>query len=190
MYGWNNCDGNGSNILKNQGEQVNAVFLFETYNWCALPSRNSLDRFYYSYQKIVFHFNNLLLLKWDEKKLFLANKWNELKSRKNLWISELRSHFGQNQIITQNYDGILAKIWEQNDKAAFKYQSKKYDGEVYQFLPKKRYQIHSNKLADWDILVRKIKVINLPLFAAGMLVEPFVKILAQEINDILKKENI
>ena len=51
-------------ILKKQGEQVNAVFLFETYNWCALPSRNSLDRFYYSYQKIVFHFNNLLLLKW------------------------------------------------------------------------------------------------------------------------------
>ncbi len=171
--------------LYKQGEHVEAVFLLETYNWCALPSRNALDRFYYSYQKIVFHFNNLLMLKWNEKKLFLSNKWNELKSRKSIWLAQIKNSINSTKLTRQSYHAILAKIWEQNDKAAFQYKSNKYKGKVYQFLPMKRYQIHSTKLADWDRIVPEIKVTNLPVYAAGMLVEPFVKSLAGEINKIL-----
>lgn len=177
-------------ILKKQGEQINAVFLFETYNWCALPSRNSLDRFYYSYQKIVFHFNNLMLLKWDEKKLFLSNKWNELKNRKNIWIAELKNYLSPVKTNSYSYGNVLAEIWKQNDQAAFRYKSNQYNGEVYQFLPRKRYKIHSNEYADWNVIVPKIKTIELPVYAAGMLVEPFVKTLAKEINIVLQQKNV
>jgi hypothetical protein len=119
----------------------------------------------------------------------LGNKWNELKSRKNIWIAELKNYLNMAKTNSQNYDAILAEIWKQNDKAAFAYQSKNYDGEVYQFLPKKRYQIHSNEYADWNVIVPNIKTIELPVYAAGMLVDPFVKILANEINKILKEKN-
>jgi amino acid adenylation domain-containing protein len=175
-------------LLTSSGEKVNTLFLLETYNWCALPARNSLDRFYYSYQKIIFHFNNLLLLKWNEKKIFLGNKWNELKSRKNIWIAELKNHLNLAKTNSHNYDTILAEIWKRNDKAAFQYKSDQYNGVVFQFLPKKRYQIHSNEYADWNVIVPNIKTIELPVYAAGMLVEPFVKILANEINKVLKQK--
>lgn len=174
--------------LKNQGEKVSAVFLFETYNWCALPSRSSLDKLNYTYEKVKFHFSNLMLLKQDEKKLFLSNKWNELKSRKNIWLAEIINYFSPQKSKTNSYGSVLAEIWEQNDKAAFNYKSHLYDDEVYQFLPKKRYKIHSNKYADWNELVPKIKTIVLPVYAAGMLVEPFVKILSEEINKILREK--
>jgi thioesterase domain-containing protein/acyl carrier protein len=176
-------------ILKKQGEQINAVFLFETYNWCALPSRNSLDRINYSYQKIVFHFNNLMLLRWAEKKLFLSNKWNELKSRKKIWFAELKNYLSPVKTNAYSYGNLLAEIWKQNDQAAFRYMSNQYNGEVYQFLPRKRYKIHSNECADWNGIVPKLKTIELPVYAAGMLVEPFVKTLAKEINKILKEKN-
>lgn len=176
-------------LLTSRGEKVNALFLLETYNWCALPERNLLDRFYYSYQKIIFHFNNLLLLEWSGKKIFLSNKWNELKSRKNIWIAELKNYLSLDKTNSNSYDATLAGIWQQNDKAAFQYKSDQYSGEVFQFLPKKRYQIHSNEYADWNVIVPKIKTIELPLYAAGMLVEPFVKTLAKEINKILEEKN-
>lgn len=176
-------------LLTKQGEEVKAVFLLETYNWCALPSRSSLDKYYYAYQKIVFHFNNLFILNWAEKKLFLSNKWNELKNRKNIWFAEFSSSLSTDKNRINNQDKILADIWEQNDKAAFKYQSKEYKGEVFQFLPKQRYKIHSTNKADWEKIIPNVKVTNLPVYAAGMLVEPFVRLLGHEINKILKVKN-
>ncbi|MCU0343264.1 MAG: amino acid adenylation domain-containing protein [Ignavibacterium sp.] len=175
--------------LKREDKEVRAVFLLETYNWCALPTRNSFDRVYYNYQKIIFHFNNLMLLKLKEKKLFFGNKWNELKNRKNIWLDEISSFLKVNPNSSNNLNRIYSEIWEKNDKAAFKYESGVYDGSVYQFLPVKRYKIHSNQYADWKDLFPNLELKRLPVYAAGMLVEPFVKILANEINKILSQKN-
>lgn len=178
--------------LKQQGQDVSALFLLETYNWCALPGRGIDDKVYFNFQRIVFHFNNVRLLSGKEFHLFLGNKIKGLKNRVKIWTGKIRNRFSANTKGSPQFNSILAVIWEHNDLAAFNYQSTFYDGEIIHILPIKRYKVHNTPLADWNKMAKSIKVITLPIYAAGMLVEPFVKTLAQKMNSILieKYKNI
>ena len=171
--------------LKKSGEEVNALILLETYNWCSLPQRNIFDKSHHSFQKGLFHLFNLLLLNWKDKKEFLSRKWKELKSRKSIWLGKFKNWFYRKSIDASQYDRILAEVWRANDLAAFSYQSEYYQGEIIQFLPLRRYKIHQTESADWQKLAKKVNIETLPVYAAGMLLEPFVKTLADKINQIL-----
>lgn len=74
---------------------------------------------------------------------------------------------------------MLGQIWQANDRACLDYVPKPYPGGVTDFRPKKQYRRLSRADAKWDQLARDgQEVVVLPLYPAGMLVEPFVKHLA------------
>jgi aspartate racemase len=170
------------------GEEVKVVFLLETYNWNALPKRNKLDKACYSYQKILFHFKNLFLLKGKDKISFLDNKWKELMNRKNIWLGSLKNYLFEHSSAQNNFNRILAEVWEKNDIAAFNYKAADYYFEIIHIIPLKRYNIHNVQSADWNTLNPNLQSITLPIYPAGMLVEPFVKTLASKLNEILSQE--
>jgi len=172
------------------GEEVKTVILLETYNWSALPKRNKLDKAYYSFQKILFHFKNLFLLSGKDKMLFLDNKWKELMNRKNIWLGGFKNFLFEHSNSKTNFNRILADVWEKNDIAAFNYKADNYSFDIIHVVPLKRYKIHDFLSADWEKVSSKLQSIILPVYPAGMLVEPFVQKLASKLNVILAEKMI
>ena len=84
----------------------------------------------------------------------------------------------QNDLVLTQSD-----IKKHNDAAAFIYNTKYYDGKLTVFLPEHRYSVHSGENAMWDTEnAKEVDSIVLPFYPTGMLVEPFVKQLAEHIN--------
>ncbi len=78
---------------------------------------------------------------------------------------------------------VLAEMWKINDRACIVYQAKPYDGVVTDFRPMRQYAKYRPAESDWKRLVRGgYEVLTLPVYPAGMLLEPFVKHLADALN--------
>ena len=73
----------------------------------------------------------------------------------------------------------LGQIWQANDLACLKYVPQPFPGVVTDFRPLKQYRVFDKPDAKWDRLaLRGQEVIVLPVYPAGMLLDPFVKHLA------------
>ena len=74
---------------------------------------------------------------------------------------------------------MLAKIWQANDRAALTYVPQPYPGSVTDFRPLKQYRLFNRPDAKWNCLAQGgQQIVVLPVYPAGMLLEPFVKHLA------------
>lgn len=180
-----------ANLLKAEGTEVNNLFLIETYDWCALPGRNILDRLRHNSQKIVYHLLNVYMLKKDDRKKFFSIKLNELKNRSEIWKGKFKS--GIKGKTGSHINEIHSLIWKYNDDAAFNYKSDFYKGELIHIVPFKKYSIHRNSSAEWDNKAVSVKKHVLPSYPAGIMYDPFVKGLAEIINDSIlstKSEHI
>ena len=83
---------------------------------------------------------------------------------------------------------ILGEIWENNDRASSQYVPKPYSGVVTDFRPLKQYRMFDNPDAKWDRLAQAgQEVVILPVYPAGMLVEPHVKHLANALRTSIDK---
>ena len=76
----------------------------------------------------------------------------------------------------------LADVWKTNDLASEKYKPAKYPGKIINFLPMKEYKSHTHPGMDWHDLAREVDKQILSVYPAGMLVQPFVKELAQSVR--------
>lgn len=77
---------------------------------------------------------------------------------------------------------------ETNDQAAANYRPKVYPGRITQFRPMKEYAWHENTEMAWESLATEgVEVHKLPVYPAGMLVEPFVEMLAAELMACISK---
>jgi len=66
-----------------------------------------------------------------------------------------------------------------NDRACVAYVPQPYAGRITDFRPRKQYQHYSQPEVKWERLAKGgQEVIVLPVYPAGMLVEPFVQHLA------------
>ena len=74
---------------------------------------------------------------------------------------------------------MLGQVWKANDLACQKYVPQPFPGVVTDFRPLKQYRAFDKPDAKWDRLaLRGQEVVVLPVYPAGMLLDPFVKHLA------------
>jgi len=174
--------------LKSNGDDVAFLAMMETYNWLQLPQRSVYDKAKFAGEKIVYHWKNLFSLSGNRRKSFFNTKFNDLKGRIKIWYGKFISMFGSNKNSKSDSITKQSEIWKRNDQAAFKYKSNYYDGKLTVFLPRERYSVHNIPGAIWNTNhAKEVDSVVLPFFPAGMLVEPFVKELAENINTRIKK---
>ncbi len=174
--------------LHEQGQGVALLALLETYNWANLPDRSFLDGVYYYAQKIEFHWRNFLLLKSKEKLVFIQEKAKVAKSREKVWFETIKSKHGHKSHQGNGQNLSLSKLWETNDRAADNYVPQVYPGRITQFRPIKQYRRYDGPELGWDKLAAGgLEIHELPVYPAGMLVEPFVSVLAEKLKACIHK---
>lgn len=78
---------------------------------------------------------------------------------------------------------VLGKIWAANDQAAIDYIPKPFPGVVTDFRPLKQYSIYQRSDLKWEELAKGGQhIVPLPVYPAGMMVEPFVGVLAEALK--------
>ena len=169
--------------LTQKGAEVAFLGMMETYNWKNLTPSNLVNRSVHLLQKVEFHGRNLLLLPEKERKQFLKEKWNTLKRRQKIWKGRLKTPLlaTGNDTDTEHHK-TLARIWKTNDDAALVYTPSYFDGRITRFRPKKEYAHYATKPMQFEGLAKEIDTQILPVYPAGMLVSPYVEMLAEEIK--------
>lgn len=169
--------------LQTSGERVALLALFDTMNWSKLVSPAVFARLYHVIQKLRFHAGNFALLDAPGKSAFLREKLNSVHSRIPVWKGTALSWFGFDARDGRAEARLLARIWHCNDRACGKYVPEPYDGLVTDFRPTKQYRMYSRPNLKWSQLAKEGEgVIILPVYPAGMLVEPFVRELAAQLR--------
>jgi thioesterase domain-containing protein len=167
--------------LREEGEDVAMVALLDSHNWIKLPSPSLRARLVYNWQKAYFHLLNILTLKAEKRRQFVRGKFLELKRRRAVWYGSVLRRFGRgNNHLDQSE--TLADVWANNDRVAERYQPRTYPGRISQFVPYKNYSRLQNSDVGWEQIARDgVDVQYLPVYPAGMLMEPYVELLASEI---------
>jgi len=167
--------------LHELGEPIALLALFDTMNWHKIPltfwSLSSHAR-----QQLIFHAASFLALDSEDKSKFLKEKFAILKSRIPVWRGMFLSRFSKRSPNAVSESLVLGKIWQTNDRASWAYLPKFYPGVVTDIRPAKQYRIFSKPGLKWDGLTQGQDVIVLPVYPGTMLVEPFVKHLADALR--------
>ena len=179
--------------LKANGEQVSLVALIETYNLNAVTRKGFKRELrnlpgVYLLQDLWFHVANVLFVKNKNRWKFFREKWNVEKARADVrlraWYDSVKSKNGDGA--GTKYPHLIAK--KINDRAALDYVPKPYSGRVAVFKPKLNFWGMNDSTFGWGSVVRDgMEVHELPIYPKGMLVEPFVQNLAQELEECLKE---
>lgn len=168
--------------LTAEGEKVALLGMFDTVNWSRVRRNSLYDKLSYQVQRLVFHCLNFGLLDFKDKIKFIQEKLTVLRSRTSVW----RGWLG-NKIGSVSESALLARIWQVNDQAILSYVPKPYPGTITDFRPVKQYSQYVGPDKDWTQLAREQQIVELRVYPAGMLLEPFVKDLAlalrESIND-------
>ncbi len=168
-----------------QNKKVALLVLLETYNFSNQPNA-LLDRIYYRIQQIDFHLRNFLLT--DRKLTFLKEKVKVAWERKNVWLGAILSKLGLEYRMGNWRHSLVAEIWEACDRAAMNYVPEVYPGRITQFLPMKHYACFSGPELGWEKLAAGgLETCDLPVYPRGMLVEPFVPLLAEKLKACIQK---
>jgi phthiocerol/phenolphthiocerol synthesis type-I polyketide synthase E len=172
--------------IRAQGEQVALLALFDTMDWSRVPPASIWDKSYHAVERLAFHAANFSRLDRQGKIQFLREKVEILRSRLPVWRGMLFANLSKAPRADASESVLLAKIWQTNDRACAAYVPKPYAGTVTDFRPLKQYRIFNRPDAKWDRLAEGgQKVIVVPSYPAGMLVEPFVQHLATALQQAI-----
>ena len=174
--------------LHSQDQKVALVALMETYNWANLSDQSFLDNAYFYIQKIKFHLLNFLLLESKGKLRFILEKAKVAKDRTGVWYGMILSRLGDRFHKNNEQYFHTAQLWKTNVRITDKYVPKTYSGRMTLFKPAKQYARYDKPELDWDKLVTGgLDIYELPVYPAGMIVEPFVRILAEKLQFCIDK---
>ncbi len=165
--------------LTRSGEEVALLALFDTLNWSKIAPYSILSKTYHQGERLLFHARNFTVLSFKDKIKFFQEKLKILRSRSNIWRGKLTRRLSENK----SESSLLAQIWDITDNAAVKYAAKPYPGRITDFRPLKQYSKYLGPDIYWDELAGGgYDIVTLPVFPAGMLLEPFVRTLATELK--------
>ena len=171
-----------------QGQEVALLALWETYNWTNAQAKSLFDKVYSQIQRIEFHIRNFLLLNNNEKLTFIREKTDAVKDRKKVWAGMIAAKLGKRLQSSNGQNLLLYRLWNVNDHAAVNYVPKVYPGRIGHFRPTKEYSRFADPKANWDELAAGgVEAYRLPVYPAGMLVEPFVGLLGQNLRECIHK---
>ena len=174
--------------LKAQGEQVALLALFDTINWSKLRRGTARDKAYYEVQRLLFHTGNFLLLNFKDQLRFLRAKLGVLRSRVPVWRSMLLSQVAKGPQAGGAESLSLSKVWDANDLASMEYLANPYAGTITDFRPMKQYARYKAPGTHWSELTQgREEIVTLPVYPAGMLLEPFVRHLAAALRLAIDK---
>jgi len=165
--------------LGSDGEEVALLALLDTMNFSKIPPFSVWSRADYSCERVWFHAANFMRLDFKGKTSFFREKIQVLRNRLPVWWGMLLGKFEKNSKASNSGSRILGNIWLANDLACQKYVPKPFAGVVTDFRPLKQYRAFDKPDTKWDRLALQGQtVVVLPVYPAGMLLEPFVKHLA------------
>ena len=173
--------------LSSQGHKVALLALFETYNWINYPDKSFFDTARHYLQNFEFHVRNFLILGSKEKSRFIQEKWKVLMRRRQVWYGRLISKFKPESQLENDQRSALARIWELNDQASVEYIPKPYPGKLTHFRPIKQYAENDSPEMGWEGVAAKVDTHIIPAYPTGMLVEPFVGQLAEELKGSIQE---
>ena len=169
--------------LRAQGQDVALLALFDTMNWCKIGMLTPWTSSVIACEKFGFHVANFFRLDSRGRSEFLSEKLQALRNRIPVWKGMLRDRFTKSSNVESSESLALGRIWKANDLACVEYQPKPYPGVVTDFRPMKQYGLFDRPDAKWDRLAQGGQhVVTLPVYPAGMLVEPFVRHLAAAVS--------
>jgi phthiocerol/phenolphthiocerol synthesis type-I polyketide synthase E len=169
--------------LTRNGEEVALLALFDTLNWSKIPPYSILSKTYHQGERLLFHARNFMLVSFRDKMKFFQEKLKILRTRSNLWRGMLSRKLRKSPSRSRSESSLLAQIWDITDRAAIKYVARPYPGRITDFRPLKQYSKYFGPDVYWEGLARGgYDVVVLPVYPAGMLLEPFVKQLAAELT--------
>ena len=172
--------------LRAEGEEVALVGMIETYNVSLNPIRQShLLSLFHMLQNVRYHLGNLLSLGMSDRLKFLNKKLSVEKGRLAIRFAS----WGNMRRRGEGGDGDLyphLAITQANEQAATEYVPRDYSGRVVVFRPKVHFLGQNDPEFGWGEVVRDgLAICNLPIYPKAMLVEPFVRNLAEEFNRFL-----
>lgn len=171
-----------------QGHEVALLVFLETYNYSNIPAQSLLNKGYFYLQKINFHWRNFLLLSPKEKLTFIKEKAKVARGRRKVWFGMVTSKIGHTFHLGNRQNVSLFNLWEANDRAALSYVPKPYPGRVIQFRPMKEYAHHEGPQLGWEELAADgLEIHELPVYPGAMLVQPFVRLLAEKLKIAINK---
>ena len=171
-----------------QGQKVALLILLETYNFSNMKIQSIFNKAYYYIQKIEFHWRNFLLLSFKQKLTFIREKMKVAKGRSKVWFEIIAVKMSHTFNRNSKNNFTLAKLWKTNDLAAINYVPKPFSASITQFAPIKVYALHRGPDLGWKRwAIGGLYIHRLPVYPAGMIVEPFVKILAEKIKACIDK---
>jgi phthiocerol/phenolphthiocerol synthesis type-I polyketide synthase E len=169
--------------LRSEGEEIALLALLDTMNFSHIPPLSIWSRAYYSCERVWFHAANFMRLDFKGKVSFFGEKIQVLKNRLPVWWGMLLAKLEKSPKSTNSGSRVLGNIWRANDLACQKYVPKPFPGVVTDFRPLKQYRAFDKPNTKWDRLALQGQtVVVLPVYPAGMLLEPFVKHLADALR--------
>lgn len=165
--------------LRSEGEQIALLALFDTMNPSKIAPPSIWSRSYYHCERLFFHAANFMRLDFAGKLRFFQEKMKVLRSRLPVWWGMIIAKLQKEAPQSASGPRVLGQIWKANDLACQKYVPQPFPGVVTDFRPLKQYRAFDKPDAKWDRLaLRGQEVVVLPVYPAGMLLDPFVKHLA------------
>ena len=178
--------------LTAQGERVPLVAMIDTYNFSLIPqSRLRHLAFLHMLQNTWFHSVNLVSTKRGERLRFLQQKWEvanfRLGIRFRTWWDGLQGLIKSRQ--ERGYPKLEVK--KVNDRAMMQYVPKPYSGRVVLIRPKGHFWGEADPALGWGEVIRgQLDVCVNPAYPKGVMVDPYVQILAQDLKEPLHKAQI
>jgi hypothetical protein len=177
--------------LQAQGERVDLVAMLDTYNNNLVPrSKPRGLRLLHLLQNLWFHGANFYLVGNNGRWNFVREKWDVELTRVGIRLRSLYHalHVWNSPGIQQTYPHLLVK--RANDQAAMEYVPRPYSGRVVVIRPKNNFRGFDDSSLGWSEVVRDgLEIREIPVYPKGMLVEPFVRTLAQELRVCLSGAN-
>jgi aspartate racemase len=175
--------------LQAQGERVSLVAMLDTYNPNTLPLvklRTMMPLLLL--QNVWFHSANFCLAGNKDRWSFVREKWDVALARLEIRLRAVYHalHVRGSPGVRNSYPHLMVK--RVNDEAASRYVPRPYSGRVVVIQPKANFSGLDDPSLGWNEVVHEgLEVRRIRVYPKGMLVEPFVQMLAQELSAYLRE---
>ncbi len=171
------------------GEKVALLAVFDTLDWTkVLPADSLWAQLRHQGQRVSFHIKSIFLLGFKDKLKFFQEKLKVLFKRVKVWKGMLLGRIAKGQKHHDQSSWVLANVWRANDEASLNYAPQAYPGFLTEFRPVRQYSRCNVPNIHLDHLAQKgADVVTLPLYPAGMMVQPFLQYLAEGLKQAIEK---
>lgn len=171
-----------------RGENVALLALIDTSDWSKLRPMNIRTRIVWEIETIIFHAANLAALRPHEILPFTRTKWelfrSSMKGRMRRTVCAVLAPFWPVARARHKRYKAVQNVRRLNFEALDKYLPKPYLGTITDFRPKRQYTRLDKPELNWEkIAVGGLRSVVLSVCPKNdMLIEPFVKQLANELR--------